>query len=188
MYRLRLNRCVQAYRLNRIEAGAFRASCDERYLTTVPCRGSFAQGGVTMRDCSTNRAGFDRVLMAVAATFLAVSATSAMAGPSDTPRASAAELAIDAAIPRPEPANVPPPDHRRLQDRFHRVGARSQPGQPRSRTSPPPPQRSPTPHPSRPKSSPRLRRPTTPQSRRLRLQPRRPRPPRRRLSNQPGSR
>src|SRR4029079_773826 len=62
-----------------------------------------------MSDCSTNRAGFDRVLMAVAATFLAVSATSALAGPSDTPRASAAELAIDAAIPRPEPANVPPP-------------------------------------------------------------------------------
>ena len=92
-----------------LEAGASRASCDERYLTTVPCRGSFAQGGVTMRDCSTNRAGFDRVLMAVAATFLAVSATSALAGPSDTPRASAAELAIDAAIPRPEPANVPPP-------------------------------------------------------------------------------
>ena len=62
-----------------------------------------------MRDCSTNRVGFDRVLMAVAATFLAVSATTAQAGPSDTPRASAAELAIDAAIPRPEPANVPPP-------------------------------------------------------------------------------
>jgi L,D-transpeptidase YcbB len=62
-----------------------------------------------MRDCSTNRAGFDRVLMAVAATFLTVSATSAMAGQSTTPRASAAELAIDAAVPRPEPANVPPP-------------------------------------------------------------------------------
>ncbi|KRR17870.1 L,D-transpeptidase family protein [Bradyrhizobium retamae] len=61
-----------------------------------------------MRDCS-NRAGFDRVLMAVAATFLTVSVTSALAAPSDTPRASAAELAIDAAIPRPEPANVPPP-------------------------------------------------------------------------------
>jgi murein L,D-transpeptidase YcbB/YkuD len=45
--------------------------------------------------------------MAVAATFLAVSATSALA--QDAPRASAAELAIDAAIPRPEPANVPPP-------------------------------------------------------------------------------
>ncbi|SDJ12847.1 MULTISPECIES: L,D-transpeptidase family protein [Bradyrhizobium] len=62
-----------------------------------------------MRDCWTNRAGFDRVLMAVAATFLAVSATSALAAQSDTPRASAAELAIDAAVPRPEPANVPPP-------------------------------------------------------------------------------
>lgn len=60
-----------------------------------------------MRDCSKNRAGFDRVLMAVAATFLTVTATSALA--QDTPRASAAELAIDAAIPRPEPANVPPP-------------------------------------------------------------------------------
>jgi len=54
------------------------------------------------------RSGFDRVLMAVAATFLAMSATSALAQ-SDTPRASAAELAIDAAIPRPQPANVPPP-------------------------------------------------------------------------------
>jgi len=62
-----------------------------------------------MRDCSTNRAGFDRVLMAVAATFLAVSATAALAGQSDVPRTSAAELAIDAAVPRPEPANVPPP-------------------------------------------------------------------------------
>ena len=71
--------------------------------------GQFAQGGVTMRDCSTNRAGFDRVLMAVAATFLTVSATSALAAQSTTPRANAAELAIDAAVPRPEPANVPPP-------------------------------------------------------------------------------
>jgi murein L,D-transpeptidase YcbB/YkuD len=60
-----------------------------------------------MRDCSKSRAGFDRVLMAVAATFLTVTATSALA--QDTPRASAADLAIDAAIPRPEPANVPPP-------------------------------------------------------------------------------
>jgi L,D-transpeptidase YcbB len=61
-----------------------------------------------MRDCSKSRAGFDRVLMAVAATFLTVSATSALAQ-TDPPRNSAAELAIDAAIPRPEPANVPPP-------------------------------------------------------------------------------
>jgi len=61
-----------------------------------------------MRDCSNNRAGFDRVLIAVAATFLTVSATSALAQ-SSQPRASAAELAIEAAIPRPQPANVPPP-------------------------------------------------------------------------------
>jgi len=67
---------------------------------------------MTMRDCLKNRAGFDRVLMAVAATFLTVSAltvsaTSALAE-ADPARNSAAELAIDAAIPRPEPANVLP--------------------------------------------------------------------------------
>ena len=61
-----------------------------------------------MRDCVNNRAGFDRVLMAVAATFLTVSATSALAQ-ADPARTSAAELAIDAAVPLPEPANVPPP-------------------------------------------------------------------------------
>ena len=70
--------------------------------------GQFAQGGVRMRDRLKNRAGFDRVLMTVAATFLTVSATSALAQ-ADPPRSSAAELAIDAAIPRPEPANLPPP-------------------------------------------------------------------------------
>jgi murein L,D-transpeptidase YcbB/YkuD len=48
------------------------------------------------------------VLTAIAATFLTVSVTSALAqtGPA---RNNAAELAIDAAVPRPEPANVPPP-------------------------------------------------------------------------------
>jgi L,D-transpeptidase YcbB len=61
-----------------------------------------------MRDRFKNRAGFDRVLMTVAAAFLTVSATSALAQ-ADPARTSAAELAIDAAIPRPEPANVPPP-------------------------------------------------------------------------------
>src|SRR5690348_17468838 len=60
-----------------------------------------------MRDCLNNRGGFDRVLMAVAATFITVSATSAMA--QDSSHSTPAELAIDAAIPRPEPANVPPP-------------------------------------------------------------------------------
>src|SRR5580704_7378086 len=67
-----------------------------------------------MRDCWKNRAGYDRVLMAVAATFLTVSATSALAQ-GDQVRNSAAELAIDAAIPRPEPANVPPPPPHPLQ-------------------------------------------------------------------------
>ncbi len=61
-----------------------------------------------MRDCVNNRGGFDRVLIAVAATFLTVSAGSAVAQ-SDPGRSNAAELAIDAAVPRPEPANVPPP-------------------------------------------------------------------------------
>jgi len=70
--------------------------------------GQFHPRGVTMRDYRNGRAGFDRVLMAVAATFLTVSATAAFAQ-NDAPRSTAADLAIDAAIPRPEPANVPPP-------------------------------------------------------------------------------
>ncbi len=61
-----------------------------------------------MRDCWKSRSGYDRTLMMVAATFLTVSASSALAQ-NDAPRSSAAELAIDAAVPRPEPANVPPP-------------------------------------------------------------------------------
>jgi murein L,D-transpeptidase YcbB/YkuD len=61
-----------------------------------------------MRDCVKNRAGFDRVLMAVAATFLTVSASSAFAQ-AEPARNGAAELPIDAAVPLPEPANVPPP-------------------------------------------------------------------------------
>lgn len=61
-----------------------------------------------MRNCLNNRGGFDRAMMAVAASFLAVSASAAMAQ-GDQQRSSAAELAIEAAIPRPEPANVPPP-------------------------------------------------------------------------------
>ena len=64
-----------------------------------------------MRDFSTGHRkspqGFDRILMAVAATFLSVAATTANAqsGPAKSP----ADLAIDAAVPLPEPANVPPP-------------------------------------------------------------------------------
>ncbi|MEN3287979.1 MAG: L,D-transpeptidase YcbB [Bradyrhizobium sp.] len=61
-----------------------------------------------MRDSVNSRGGFDRVLMTVAATFLTVSASSALAQ-SDTHRNDPAELAIDAAVPKPEPANVPPP-------------------------------------------------------------------------------
>src|SRR5690348_12829928 len=61
-----------------------------------------------MRDCVNSRGGFDRVLMAVAATFLTVSASSAIAQ-GDPARKSAAELAIEAAVPMPEPANLPPP-------------------------------------------------------------------------------
>src|SRR5438128_10034827 len=83
-----------------------KPATDDTESCSMP--GQFAQGGVGMRDCSKNRAGFDRVLMTVAATFLTVSATSALAQ-SDPPRTIAAELAIDAAIPRPEPANLPPP-------------------------------------------------------------------------------
>lgn len=70
-------------------------------------RDSSPKGCDTMRDCLNHRAGFDRVLMTVAATFLTVSAGSALA--QDQARSSAAELAIEAAIPLPEPANVPPP-------------------------------------------------------------------------------
>jgi hypothetical protein len=70
-----------------------------------------------------NRAGFDRVLMSVAATFLTVSATSALAQ-ADPARSSAAELAIDAAIPRPRTRKRPAADHQRFQAGHHRLGAR----------------------------------------------------------------
>src|SRR3954449_12497009 len=70
--------------------------------------GQFHPRGVMMRDYRNGRAGFDRVLMAIAATFLTVSATAAFAQ-GDAPRNTPADLAIDAAIPLPEPANVPPP-------------------------------------------------------------------------------
>ena len=60
-----------------------------------------------MRDSSKSRGGFDRALIAVAATFLTVTATSALA--QSNASKSAAELAIEAAIPLPQPANLPPP-------------------------------------------------------------------------------
>src|SRR3984885_1982950 len=86
----------------------FRESCDGPNQNCSMLE-QFHPRGVIMRDCLKNRAGYDRVLMAVAATFLTVSATSAVAQGDNQPRNGAAELAIDAAIPRPEPANVPPP-------------------------------------------------------------------------------
>jgi murein L,D-transpeptidase YcbB/YkuD len=64
-----------------------------------------------MRDFSTGRrnglSAFDQILAAVAATVLSIAATAAPAqtGPAKSP----ADLAIDAAVPLPEPANVPPP-------------------------------------------------------------------------------
>jgi len=61
-----------------------------------------------MRNGVNGRRGYDRVLMAVAATFLTISAGQALAQ-SDGVHKSAADLAIDAAVPIPEPANVPPP-------------------------------------------------------------------------------
>src|SRR5260370_36490379 len=89
------------------QAGALaKAVTDDTKGCSMP--GQLRPRDAMMRDCLKNRAGFDRVLMAVAATFLTVSATSALAQ-ADPARNSAAELAIDAAIPRPEPANVPPP-------------------------------------------------------------------------------
>jgi len=60
-----------------------------------------------MRDDSQGRRGFDRVLIAVAATFVTLSAGSALA--QSAPERSPADLAIDAGVPIPEPANVPPP-------------------------------------------------------------------------------
>jgi len=63
-----------------------------------------------MRDTSNGRSGFDRVLMAVAATFLTVSAGAAFAQtPSASPRDTVSELAIDAAVPMPAQLDVAPP-------------------------------------------------------------------------------
>src|SRR5260370_3248532 len=92
--------------LDRRPGALAKPATDDTESCSMP--GQCAEGGVRMRDRLKNRAGFDRVLMTVAATFLTVSATSALAQ-ADPPRSSAAELAIDAAIPRPEPVNLPPP-------------------------------------------------------------------------------
>jgi L,D-transpeptidase YcbB len=91
-----------------IRPAHFSKSCERRHFKSCSMPGQFHPRGVTMRDYCNGRAGFDRVLMAVAATFLTVSATAAFAQ-ADSARSTTADLAIDAAIPRPEPANVPPP-------------------------------------------------------------------------------
>jgi murein L,D-transpeptidase YcbB/YkuD len=66
-----------------------------------------------MPDVSNSRrnsaAGFDRILMALAATFLSTATLSTAAMAQSGPARSPADLAIDAAVPVPEPANVPPP-------------------------------------------------------------------------------
>src|SRR5258707_7699560 len=90
------------------QASASSKSCDGEDLKSCSMPGQFHPRGATMRDYRNGRAGFDRVLMAVAATFFTVSGTAAFAQ-SDAPRSTPADLAIDAAIPRPEPANLPPP-------------------------------------------------------------------------------
>ncbi|MGO9357826.1 MAG: L,D-transpeptidase family protein [Xanthobacteraceae bacterium] len=60
-----------------------------------------------MRDRLNGRGRYDRMLMAIAASFLVASSAGALA--QTGPAKSAADLAIDAAVPVPEPANVPPP-------------------------------------------------------------------------------
>lgn len=57
-----------------------------------------------MRDYSTGLIGYDRVLAAVAATFLMTGVALAQSEPAKAP-----EAAISAAVPVPVPANVPPP-------------------------------------------------------------------------------
>ncbi|HEY0218447.1 MAG TPA: L,D-transpeptidase family protein, partial [Afipia sp.] len=57
-----------------------------------------------MRDYSTGRTGYDRVLAAVAATFIMTGVALAQSEPPKSP-----DAAISAAVPVPVPANVPPP-------------------------------------------------------------------------------
>lgn len=61
-----------------------------------------------MSDFPTGRSGYDRMLAAVAATFL-LTGTVSLAHAQSDPAKAASEAAIDAAVPKPEPANVPPP-------------------------------------------------------------------------------
>lgn len=60
-----------------------------------------------MQDVRNDRGGYDRIIAAAVAAFVVTAATdvSAQSNPATTP----SELAIDAAVPMPEPANLPPP-------------------------------------------------------------------------------
>ena len=97
------------------DAERFSESCDGTITENCSMPGQFRPRGVTMRDCLKNRAGFDRVLMAVAATFLTVSATSAMAQSRSGPqqrRRTRDRCGGPASRTRQRPAS----DHQRLQD------------------------------------------------------------------------
>jgi len=160
VYRLRMKRCAQMIRLARLlELRLLELAV----LEMSPCRGRFfTQGVVTMRDLNSRSLntgrGFDRVLMAVAATFLTVSATSAMAQDQGR-RRSAAETrhrrgnpkararqtsrlrppAISRSTPRPPP---PPPSAKtrhpdRQQARRRQARRRRGPHRPPTPRSPP---------------------------------------------------
>src|SRR5215813_4424224 len=60
-----------------------------------------------MRDVRSDRGGYEQIIAAAVAALVVMAApgASAQSNPATTPT----ELAIDAAVPMPEPANTPPP-------------------------------------------------------------------------------
>ena len=60
-----------------------------------------------MRDVRSDRGGYDQIIAAAVAALVVLAAPGASA--QSNPATSPAELAIDAAVPMPEPANAPPP-------------------------------------------------------------------------------
>jgi murein L,D-transpeptidase YcbB/YkuD len=60
-----------------------------------------------MRDVRNDRGGYDQIIAAAVAALVMMAAPGASA--QSNPATSPAELAIDAAVPMPEPANTPPP-------------------------------------------------------------------------------
>lgn len=71
--------------------------------------------------------GYDRVLAAVVAAFVS---TSAVAQTADAPKSGASDLAIEAAVPVPEPANVPPPTAADVQPAAPAAAAQAEPAKP----------------------------------------------------------